>query len=203
MIDGHHTPNAEVLFIDEFQDLSPQEYLLFKTWRDSGEIDQIYIAGDAAQSIYGFRAARPCYFRETPVDREVDLTISWRCPSEISSVASGILNATRGAATSSPHIRSKRYGGTATRERIETPDELSQRVIAAADRDAHAPNDDGHSVFLLARTNRQVGKIARALDTADPENDAVRLVSESRRLYAISGPVAAAWYDETVGLRLQ
>jgi len=59
-VERGYAPNADVLFIDEFQDLSPLEYKLFKTWRDSGDLDRIYIAGDANQSIYGsFRAARP------------------------------------------------------------------------------------------------------------------------------------------------
>lgn len=52
------TPNADVLLIDEFQDLSPLQYALYKTWRDSGQIDRIYIAGDPDQSIYGFRVQK-------------------------------------------------------------------------------------------------------------------------------------------------
>lgn len=168
VIDGYHTPGARLLFIDEFQDLSPQEYLLIKRWRDSGEVDQIYIAGDAAQSIYSFRAAEPYYFKNTPVEREVDLTVSRRCPASIASVAAGVLLDGPGNddADDGPHIRARLLGGSATRERIETPDELAEHVIDTAGRDEHAPNSDGHSVFLLARTNRQVGKIARALDEA-------------------------------------
>ena len=142
-----------------------QEYLLFKRWRDSTDLDRIYIAGDAAQSVYSFRAAEPDYFRETPVDDEVDLTESRRCPSEIASVAAGVL-ATGREDTDAPHIRAKSTGGRAIRERIETPDELAERVIDEVARKEHEPNDDGRSMFLLARTNRQVGRLGRALENA-------------------------------------
>ena len=165
-IDGHYSPGAKYLFIDEFQDLSPQEYKLYKVWRDSGEVEKIYIAGDAAQSVYSFRAAEPEYFRQTPVVDEVDLTVSRRCPAIVAAVAVGLLENGPGndLGDGTPHIRARYLGGHASRKRIETPDELAEGVIEAADRPEHAPNDDGHSVFLLARTNRQVGKIARALD---------------------------------------
>lgn len=167
VIDGHHAPDVRYMFIDEFQDLSPQEYLLFKRWRDSGDIERIYIAGDYAQSIYSFRAADPYYFRETPVTDEVDLTRSQRCPSAITSVGNGVLaNGPGNTDADGVHIRTNLIGGSATRERIETASELTSRVITDVARSGHEPNDKGNSVFLLARTNKQVRKISRALDGA-------------------------------------
>src|SRR5699024_8421063 len=63
-----YAPEVRLLCIDEFQDLSPVEYALYKLWRDSGEIDWIYVAGDVNQSIYSFRCATPFYLSATDVD---------------------------------------------------------------------------------------------------------------------------------------
>jgi superfamily I DNA/RNA helicase len=156
-IDRGYAPRADVVFIDEFQDLSPLEYKLYKTWRDSGELERIYIAGDASQSIYGsFRAARPEYFRETPVDREEQLRASWRCPATVVTIARRVLNM-------SPKCD---HGGFMARElggTVRTPSYNSTDALA----DAVATAGKNHSdVFVLARTNYQVSKVGKVLRNA-------------------------------------
>jgi hypothetical protein len=50
-LENGYVPDIRLLGIDEFQDLSPVEYGLFKQWRDSEDIDWIYIAGDVNQCV--------------------------------------------------------------------------------------------------------------------------------------------------------
>jgi DNA helicase-2/ATP-dependent DNA helicase PcrA len=156
-IDRGYAPRADVLFIDEFQDLSPLEYNLYKTWRDSGALERIYIAGDANQSIYGsFRAARPKYFRETPVDREETLRASWRCPAEVVATARCVLDADRSCDHGDFVARDP--GGTVETPSYESPDVLASAVARAA--------TEHGDVFVLARTNYQVSKVGKALRNA-------------------------------------
>lgn len=153
------TPDVDVMFIDEFQDLSPQEYLLFKTWRDSGLIDRIYIAGDANQSIYSFRAGTPRYFVETPTDETENRTASYRCPEAIVSVARGVLEAHPG--TDPNGFVAKTTGGHAERRTVEYASDLADLV--ERDVEGHDPNDDENTVFMLTRTNRQKWNVGNAL----------------------------------------
>lgn len=155
-IANEYTPDVQVLFIDEFQDLSPQEYLLFKTWRDSGWVDRIYIAGDANQSIYGFRAGTPRYFEETPVDDTTLLKKSYRCPAAITNVASGILESCD--ETDSKGFTARKDGGVVRSVRFDPGREFADFVSALAEKHA----DDG-GVMLLSRANYQVKAIAKAL----------------------------------------
>jgi len=152
-IERQLVPDADVLFIDEFQDLAPQEYRLYKMWRDSGALDKIYIAGDPNQSIYSFRAGTPLYFEETDVDENEVLKESYRCPAEIAAVAQDILT---GAPETDPRGFSGRSdGGTVRNLHVEEPEAVRNAVRDAAERSG--------DVMVLARANYQVSAIANAL----------------------------------------
>lgn len=150
--------SARALFIDEFQDLSPLEYSLYKNWRDNGDLDQIYIAGDPNQSIYSFREAIPYFFENTPVDNVTRRKRSYRVPDAPARVARGILDdhpdtdpaGFRAAAGES---------GTAQVVSAETDAALAQLVRRAID------SHDGEQadVFLLARTNRHARSLGASL----------------------------------------
>lgn len=156
-IENGYTPDGQILFIDEFQDLSPQEYLLFKQWRDSGHFDRIYIAGDPNQSIYGgFRAGTPMYFEETPVDHNTELKESYRCPKEVTSVASGILDACE--ETDPRGFTGLRSGGMVKSVRHEPGQKFAGHVSRLASEYA-----SGDGVMLLTRANYQVKAIAKVL----------------------------------------
>ncbi len=148
------TPGADVLFIDEFQDLSPQEYRLYKQWRDSGAVDRIYLAGDPQQSIYSFRAARPLYFEQTDVDETEQLKTSFRCPSEVAAAARDVLSAT--PLTDPRGFTGRRSGGEVRRAPITEPEALAEQVAVAAEQ-----ADDG--VYCLARTNYHAYRVQKAL----------------------------------------
>ncbi len=155
-IDNEYVPDVRVLFIDEFQDLSPQEYLLYKKWRDSGYLDRIYIAGDPNQSIYSFRAGTPVYFEETEVDECEELKESWRCPSAVASVARGILESC--SETDSKGFAARESGGFVKSVNADPDQTFADFVLNLADEFAAS---DG--VMLLARANYQVKHIARTL----------------------------------------
>ena len=153
-------PNVDVLFIDEFQDLCPQEYLLYLTWQQSGEIETIYIAGDANQSIFGFRAGTPRYFTGTTADSTIGRMKSYRCPSAIVNVARGILEAHPN--TDPNGFTAAKQEGTAERVRLSYGPDLVESV--RGDIDAHDENEDGNTIFVLTRTNKQARSVASTFD---------------------------------------
>jgi superfamily I DNA/RNA helicase len=167
VIRGGLDPGARVLFIDEFQDLAPQEYRLFETWRDSGAVDRIYISGDVNQSIYSFRQGTPLFFAETPTTTEESLTASWRCPPPVASVAAGIL--ATGPGTSDPGFTSRKSAEAGAAEVVSldrTTDDLGAFVRRAQAADRHATPPGDPSVFLLARTNYKAHALSSTLREA-------------------------------------
>lgn len=161
-IDRELTPDARVLFVDEFQDLSPQEYLLFKTWRESGALDRIYVAGDANQSIYSFRAGRPDYFQEMPVDHRERLDRSHRCPERPARLARWVLESC--PETDPRGFEAVNAGGTVAEPILDEDATLTAHVARAVDEHAQDA-ETGNTVFLLARANYQAKAIAKALRT--------------------------------------
>ena len=149
-VDAKTTPSEYVgyVFIDEFQDLSPLQYKLYKIWRDRGNVRRFYIAGDADQSIYGFRAAKPEYFERTAFDKVEPQPMSRRCPSEVVDVANSVLG--------DGDMEPDREGGTAKSVSATESYELAELV-----RD-EVEETDG-DVMILARTNSMVGKITSSL----------------------------------------
>lgn len=62
-------PNVDMLIVDEFQDLSSLQYKIFQMWIRS--IDNVVVAGDPLQSIYGFMGGTPDHFKELSGDIEI------------------------------------------------------------------------------------------------------------------------------------
>jgi len=155
-IDCNLVPDVDVLLIDEFQDLAPVEYLLYKQWRDDGRIETIYIAGDENQSVYSFRGGKPRYFVETDVDATVTLKESYRCPSRIAKVGHSILAAH--SQTDPRGFSGKDDGGTVTWETKDDSASIANAVVTDA-----TLTDANPAAMLLTRTNRQMKTVARAL----------------------------------------
>lgn len=150
------TPDVDLLLIDEFQDLAPLEYKLYKQWRDSGQIERIYISGDPNQSIYSFRGGTPLYFEETDVDGTKTLKQSYRCPSNIANVGYEILSCH--PETDPRGFDGKNDGGTVRRSVIDDATALRDVVVSDATEYGTDP-----SVLLLTRTNYQLRRISKAL----------------------------------------
>ena len=157
-LDRHCIPPASVLIIDEFQDLSPLQTALYEQWRDSGYIDRIYIAGDSNQAVYGFRGAEPMYFQRTSADEVVHHEESKRCPSAVIDAAVPIAEPI--PEHDVDRVTAMRDGGRVKHVDAEGPLELSTLV---EDGLRSLPDPDEDELYLLARTNRQAGKIAYGL----------------------------------------
>lgn len=80
--------DTPTLMVDEFQDLTKQQYELFKTW--AKESESVTIAGDPLQSIYGFWGGSPDYLRQWEA-KEVILRKSYRLLEPVWNLAVGIL----------------------------------------------------------------------------------------------------------------
>ena len=159
-LDHQLVPPVEVLLIDEFQDLSPLQYALYKVWRDSGVIDRIYIAGDVNQAIYSFRGAVSMYLDGTPADEATLLTESYRCPVEIAKVARGMLEAS--PETDPRGFSSTRVGGVVNTPTLSTPSVLGDAVRTSIAE--HEPDEETDATtFLLARTNSRAWSVVAAL----------------------------------------
>ncbi|MGQ3723538.1 3'-5' exonuclease [Natrialba aegyptia] len=154
--DSGLVPPVDVLFIDEFQDLAPLEYRLYKLWRDSGELDRLYIAGDPNQSIYSFRGGTPYYFDRTDSDEQIELKDSYRCPDEIASVGRAVLAAHTD--TDPRGFGGVDTGGTVQWQSLRNKYDLRDGVIEATE-----AADDTPSVLLLTRTNYQLRQLTNDL----------------------------------------
>lgn len=153
-------PDVDVLLIDEFQDLAPIEYRLYKLWRDCGQIERVYISGDENQSIYSFRGGTPVYFQETDFDEIETLKDSYRCPEAIALVGRRILEAH--PKTQSRGFAGKEAGGVVHWPHVRDKHDLRDAVIKSV-KDSEG---DSPSVMLLTRTNRQRGRVMKALQSA-------------------------------------
>ena len=176
-LENGYVPDVRLLGIDEFQDLSPVEYALFKQWRDSGKLDWIYIAGDVNQSIYSFRCASPFYLARTDVDERRYLTDSYRCPEAVSTVARGILEAedsiTRNIFRTAQRSHGHTPTGTAQMRSITDDEGMAQAVRAALNAHENPDDDEKATLYLLTRTNYQLGVLSNALQRHGVPFDAI------------------------------
>lgn len=86
------------LLIDEFQDLNPRQMELMRLWREAGR--ELFVIGDADQSIYGFRGADSDCFRrlakETAHLYVAELEENYRSSPEILSAALEVISQNSG-----------------------------------------------------------------------------------------------------------
>lgn len=82
------------LLIDEFQDMDPLQFSLMEAWREAGR--ELFVIGDANQSIYGFRGADSrCFERlagETENLEVIRLEENYRSSPEILSAALEVIS---------------------------------------------------------------------------------------------------------------
>ena len=83
------TLKADYLLVDEFQDVSPVQYDIVKTW--VAGLKQTFLIGDPRQAIYGFRGASDLVFTQLKTDfpklSEHNLLQNYRSCEEIITVA--------------------------------------------------------------------------------------------------------------------
>jgi superfamily I DNA/RNA helicase len=141
-------PDTKVLFIDEFQDLTRQQYNIVNTWAES--MDDVIIAGDPLQSIYPFWGSSPDYLYAWDAEQLV-LPISYRLPSVVWTAAGDTL----------------RYNGRQETPEIETKKEAGNvHTIDYRDLEYYLSKHYEHvtgTTFHLVRANYQVLPIAYVL----------------------------------------
>ena len=90
------------VLVDEFQDVDPAQFHLLRTLAPPANSPRLLVAGDADQSIYGFRGTVPRLLAEDFArvygGRSVDLAVSHRCPPSVLAVGRNLLAATQAAA---------------------------------------------------------------------------------------------------------
>lgn len=86
-------PNVKVLFVDEGQDLSPQQWRLIEHWAQS--IPVVHVAGDDDQAIYKWGGADPQgmfkFERKYNAERKI-LAQSYRIPSSVHKMAETLID---------------------------------------------------------------------------------------------------------------
>lgn len=211
-------PQAPIIFVDEYQDLSPLQDALIRQWIEHPDTARVYVAGDPDQSIYGFRGCRPDLFLSLPAEdrgaHNGDRPISRRCAMRIMTEAERILGRPANVA---PNSRPGRY----MREVYTyNPGALASRIEDALKAYPGGP------VFILSRFRRHVSKIARTLaamgipctgiradigpwgaarigrhrETLERETVNVWQLTRAVRRYATGGDIAPMPYEEAEAL---
>lgn len=158
----------EVVFVDEFQDLSPLQYAIYESWRDSGIIDYIIISGDPAQSIFSFRGGTSAMLRCTRADDEIHRDISRRCRQNILDAATACLREedTQARLTAEPaHTPIDSLENGLVRH-IQPPNKRRFAEFVERCLDFYVQQEDREQIMLLAKTNRDTGRMASALTDA-------------------------------------
>jgi DNA helicase-2/ATP-dependent DNA helicase PcrA len=152
------------LLVDEAQDLNPLQHRLLDLLR-SGR-DDVYLVGDAAQSIYGFNGSDPALLIDVsarfPGVEVVRLPVNHRCTPQIVEAGCHVLRTAGQAA----ELRSARPDGVAV-EIVAHDDEAAEAVgVATALTGIDRALIRSNRVAVLARTHAQLASITRALAAA-------------------------------------
>jgi len=148
--------DVRFLIVDEAQDLSPIQIRIVQRWIDAAE--QVWVAGDDDQSIFGFQAASPdwmVWLHERPAWESEVLAKSWRCPEPVRCAAEALISR---AVDRVPKAYTSRDGDGDYRTHV-APQEAMETVQQFA--------DDGRDVFALGRTGASVGALANWLFRSD------------------------------------
>ena len=166
--DEQIAPRAPVLFIDEYQDVSPLQDALIRQWIE--QADRVYVAGDPDQSIYGFRGCSPDLFLSLPAEdrgaHNGDRPVSHRCPVRIMATAEELLSAPANVA---PAPRPGISARIVTRDIFDLVRHIEDAVRTYA--------DTVTPIYILSRFRRHAGKIARDLAAAGIPTTGIRSVA--------------------------
>ena len=87
------------VLVDEFQDVDPAQFHLLRTLAPPASSPRLLVAGDADQSIYGFRGTVPRLlaqdFARVYGGPSIELAVSHRCPPSVLAVGRSLLAATQ------------------------------------------------------------------------------------------------------------
>lgn len=78
------SPTVEYMFIDEAHDCYPLQKMVYDTWKEAGNINNVYVALDPNQTIYTYLGCSPHLFDDYFINTEPHvLPKSWRLPEQI------------------------------------------------------------------------------------------------------------------------
>ncbi|MFB6236973.1 MAG: UvrD-helicase domain-containing protein [Halopenitus sp.] len=164
-VEQGRTVDSSHLFVDELQDLYPLQQAFLDN--HFGEVDRIWVAGDADQTIYEWSGANPEYFLnlEAKVD-ELDekywddkagywddegvyiLDQSWRMPNEVLKLAKSCIS--RVGERQDKELKPHHDGGEIHAYRFPSPSDIID----------HINHDD---TFILFRANYQANEFGKEL----------------------------------------
>ncbi|MDP3013132.1 MAG: ATP-dependent helicase, partial [Candidatus Subteraquimicrobiales bacterium] len=154
----------DVVIIDEYQDTSEIENSIIAKLAK----DKLVVVGDVMQSIYGFRGATIQNMVNIQVDKRYSMSKSFRVPDNIVALANKLIAKND---FNYDLVMNAANPGGALRIVNDTGDEA---LMAELDMllTAYPPED----IFILTRTNRQVGRLLYILDSypIDKEMAAVK-----------------------------
>lgn len=144
-------PDLPVWCFDEQQDASALLHSVCERLVQQPSVRYVYVAGDDAQSIFGWAGSAPHWFREGwPVAKSRTLSQSYRCPTEIVNLGEGLLRECFDSKYYDDRaVKGVEGGGIIDRESLS---EMAGLV------------DPRESWLLLARTNFFASRMAKALD---------------------------------------
>jgi hypothetical protein len=138
-------PNKKILLVDEFQDLSPLQYAIYKHWRDN--MEHVVICGDPNQAIYSFQGATPAHFEQEELE-EKTLPKTYRLGKHGWAYAQEIL---------------KWYHlPTPVVEHNEEREDNPVRMVSVEGMLRHI--DQSHKTYVVAQTNDMAFDLASQLD---------------------------------------
>lgn len=145
VLDRGLRPDIDVLFIDEAQDLSPQQVAVVESWFP--RCARVHVAGDEDQAVYVFQGADPGWLLDLANRGELErLHQSRRVPAAVHAMATRIIGQNKARLPKDylprPAIGSVRF--------------LDERAALAA-------IDGERSTFVLARNRLYLGRWAREL----------------------------------------
>ncbi|WP_338050052.1 ATP-dependent helicase [Rhodovibrio sodomensis] len=143
------------ILVDEYQDINTCQYAFIQHLASAGA--QLYVCGDDAQAIYGWRDAKVEHIlnfkSQYPDATLVSLTRNYRCPPEVLDVANVIAGNLRQRVANAHLQATKEPGGKPQCGRFAT----ARAEIAEVTRRIAAHGEDGgawRDIAVLARVNR-------------------------------------------------
>jgi DNA helicase-2/ATP-dependent DNA helicase PcrA len=157
------------LFVDEFQDASPAQFRLLRSWL--GDRSDLCVVGDGDQAIYGFAGADPSFLvrftAQFPAERFPDVGVvrlgsNYRSTPQVVAAASAVLGSSRHRAV----VRAARPEGPAPVVTAYDTDDDEARGVARAVRSAHAADVPWSRIAVLYRVNAQSAQFEEAFSRA-------------------------------------
>lgn len=155
----------DCITVDEYQDVSPLQHRLLRLWL--GDISEVCVVGDAAQTIYSFAGATSYYLRDfarefAPVHSDIVLDRDYRSTPQIVRYANRVLAASPRRADYL-ELTSARQDGQAIRPVAYADDIKEAQGIAHRIARLQAHGVPLGDIGVLTRTNAQLRPIAKAL----------------------------------------